>query len=191
MFLLAAVLWITNIGGTSTSDAQGHVTEASFRTSWIDDADLERVATLSDLRALDLSHTRITDLGFRSLKPLTKLQSLSLYYAEQFGDGALTIARGWKELKRLNVRGTKITDAGVAQLAEHPSLESLDVGFSLFTDNGFEALTSIPGLRQLAVGGNKITDVGLNYVRLMPNLRRLDLNGVQRTDSGLWSATIT
>ena len=91
--------WILSIGGTSKADSQGHVIEANFRTTWIDDADLERVATLSDLRTLDLSHTRITDIGFRGLKPLTVVEDLNLYYAEQVGDGALNIVRNWKHLK--------------------------------------------------------------------------------------------
>jgi hypothetical protein len=95
------------------------------------------------LTRLDLSHTRVTDLGFKDLKPLQDIRELNLYYAEQVGDGALTIARGWKQLQRVNLRGTKITDAGIAQLADHPRLEAIDVGFSLFTDGGFEPLTTI------------------------------------------------
>ena len=50
------------------------------------------------------------------------------------------------------------------------TLESIDVGYSLFTDNGFDALTAIPNLKSIAVGGNKLTDVGLTAVRRMPNL---------------------
>jgi internalin A len=195
LLLLPAVAvttqWIQNHGGTGKTDAEGRIVEVSFRGSWIADSDLATVATLKDLIRLDLSHTRITDPGFRELKPLEKLADVNLYYAEQIGDGALVVAKNWRALKRLNLRGTKITDAGVAQLAEHPSLEAIDVGFSLFTDGGFEHLTSIPNLRELAAGGNKVTDTGLNALRLMPNLRVLDLNGVQRTDSGLWSASVT
>jgi Leucine-rich repeat (LRR) protein len=195
LLLLPAVAvttqWIQDHGGTAKTDAQGRIVEANFRGSWIHDSDLAYVATLRDLLRLDLSHTRITDPGFRDLKALPKVTELNLYYAEQIGDGALAIVKNWRTLKRLNLRGTKITDAGVAQLAEHPALEAIDVGFSLFTDGGFEHLTSMPNLREVAAGGNKVTDTGLNAVRLMPNLRVLDLNGAQRTDSGLWSATVT
>jgi|HigsolmetaAR202D_1030399.scaffolds.fasta_scaffold09375_2 Leucine-rich repeat (LRR) protein len=183
--------WIGENGGTSKADARGKIVEVSLRSSWIADSDLQALSTFQDLHRLDLSHTRITDLGFRELKPLTQITDLNLYYAEQIGDGALAVIRNWRNLKRLNLRGTKVTDAGVEQLAEHPALESLDVGFSLFTDGGFQALTSIPNLKELAAGGNKVTDVGLNSLRLMPNLRVLDLNGAQRTDSGLWAATVT
>ena len=44
-FLLFATLstaaWIASIGGTSKADPQGHIIEANFRTTWIDDADLD------------------------------------------------------------------------------------------------------------------------------------------------------
>jgi Leucine-rich repeat (LRR) protein len=189
--LAVTTQWIQDHGGTARSDAQGRIIEANFRASWIADSDLAVIASLRDLLRLDLSHTRVTDPGFRDLKALEKVSNLNLYYAEQIGDGALAVVKNWRALKRLNLRGTKVTDAGIAQLAEHPSLEGIDVGFSLFTDGGFEPLTTIPNLKELAAGGNKLTDTGINALRLIPNLRVLDLNGVQRTDSGLWSAAVT
>lgn len=195
MALIATVAfaapWIADLGGTFETDAQGRVVGVNLRSSWISDFELKQLGTLNSVERLDLSHTRITDIGFKDLKALTNVRDLNLYYAEQVGDAVLTVARGWQNLRRLNLRGTKITDAGVAQLEEHPSLEAIDVGFSLFTDGGFEPLTTIPNLKELACGGNKVTDVGLNSLRLMPGLRKLDLSGAQRTDSGLWAATLT
>lgn len=183
--------WVAEHGGTAEVDKAGKVVAVSFESSWIADSDLQQLASFSDLRRLNLAHTRLTDPGFRELKSLPNVTELNLYFAEQIGDGAMAVVRNWKNLKRLNLRGTKVTDAGVALLAEHPSLEAIDVGYSLFTDNGFEFLTSIPNLKEVAAGGNKLTDVGLNTLRQIPGLRVLDLSGAQRTDSGLWAATVT
>ena len=91
---------------------------------------------------------------------------MNLYYAELLGDEALAAMKTWKNLKVLNARGTKITDAGLVNLAGLP-IESIDVGYSLFTDGGFEALAALPKLTSIAVGGNKVTDVGLNMLRTM------------------------
>src|SRR5689334_1958791 len=91
--VVAGTAWISSVGGTSKADPQGRIIEASFRSSWIEDSDLRSVASLPELRVLDLSHTRVTDLGFRDLKPLANVSDLNLYYAEQIGDGALAIAR--------------------------------------------------------------------------------------------------
>src|SRR5690606_16558527 len=151
------------LGGEAEREG-GAIVGLNFRSTWIEDEDLRDVARVKTLRRLDLSHTRITDLGFPALKELQNVEDLNLYFAEQIGDGALAVARGWTKLKRLNLRGTKVTDLGVAQLAGHPSLEWLDVGYSLYTDGGFEPLTTMPNLRAIAVGGNKVTDVGLNLL---------------------------
>jgi Leucine-rich repeat (LRR) protein len=181
---------VAALGGKTKTDAQGRIVALNLHSSWINDSDLLEIARLPQLADLDLSETRITDIGFQQLKDLKNVSSLNLYYAEQIGDGTLAAVREWKQLRRLNLRGTKVTDAGLVHLAGLP-IESLDVGFSLFTDNGFENLVNLPQLTHLAVGGNKVTDTGLNSLRLMPNLVELDLSGAQRTDSGLWAASIT
>lgn len=193
-FALAAATgdrdWVATHGGTAQTDAEGRVIAVNLRSSWITDADLLGLAAMTDVRELNLSHTRITDIGFQRLKTLKKITRVNLYYAEQIGDGALAAMRDWKELRHVNLRGTQVTDAGLVHLAGLP-IESIDVGFSLFTDGGFDQLVAMPALKQIAVGGNKVTDAGLNSLRLMPNLNELDVSGVQRTDSGLWSATVT
>src|SRR3954451_11186572 len=190
IILSCASLHAATLGGTTRTDAQGRVIAVNLRSSWIDDSDLLELARLPQLTDLDLSETRITDIGFQYLKPLKNITRVNLYYAEQIGDGALAVMREWKNLKEVNLRGTKMTDAGLVHLAGLP-IESLDVGFSLFTDNGFDALVNLPQLKHLAVGGDKITDVGLNSLRLMQNLIDLDLSGGQRTDSGIWAAAVT
>jgi internalin A len=189
--LPAADDWAASKGGKLIRNPSGEVVEADFRLSWIDDADLKRLASFPGLSRIDLSHTRITDVGFSHLKDLKNVQSVNLYYSEQIGDGALAAMKNWKQLRELNLRGTKVTDAGLTHLSQLTLLESLDIGFALITDGGFEPLTALPGLRSLAVGGNKVTDVGLNSLRLLPALTSLDLSGKQRTDSGLWYASVT
>ncbi|HUS07472.1 MAG TPA: hypothetical protein VMZ52_14290 [Bryobacteraceae bacterium] len=180
----------TFLGGTAVTDDRGRVSAVNLRSSWIEDSDLLQLAGLKSLTELDLSETRITDIGFQALKSLTNVSRINLYYSEQIGDGALAAMKGWKQLRSVNLRGTKVTDAGLVHLAGLP-IETLDVGYSLFTDNGFDALVNLPKLKYLAAGGNKITDTGLNSLRLLTSLTELDVSGSQRTDSGLWAATIT
>jgi internalin A len=186
--VVSAADWLQ--GDSVARDAQGNVTEVSLKGSWIMDSDLLTLAEIPTLQKLDLSHTRITDLGFQHLKKLANVTEANLYYAELLGDEALAAMKSWKNLKKLNVRGTKVTDAGLANLAGLP-IETLDVGYSLFTDGGFEHLSALPKLTTIAVGGNKVSDVGLNTLRTLTELRSLDLSGAQRTDSGLWAAIIT
>jgi len=112
------------------------------------------------LSKLDLSHTRITDRGFAQLKGLKNITELNLYYAELIGDGALAAMRGWTQLADVEPARDEGDRCGPCPSCRDDSLESIDVGYSLFTDGGFEPLTAIPNLKSIAVGGNKVTDVG-------------------------------
>ena len=45
-----------------------------------------------------------------SLKAAPKISELKLFYAEWITDQGMTAIRDWKHLKRLDVRGTRISD---------------------------------------------------------------------------------
>lgn len=177
--------WIAHAGGA----IDGH--SVSLRASWVTDSDMPLLAHMPGLARLDLSLTRISDLGLRALRPAPSISDLNLSFAEQIGDEGASAVRNWKHLRRLNLRGTKITDATLEMLENVQSLESLDVGFAQLTDVGTAHLAAMNNLRELSVGGNKLTENGLQFLRQLPHLTYLDLSGTQRTDSGLWSITLT
>jgi Leucine-rich repeat (LRR) protein len=179
--------WIEHAGGTVTRDAAGHVTAVDLRSSWITDSDMPALARMPDLKRLDLSLTRISDRGLRALKTAQGIEELNLYFAEQVGDEGAAVLRNWKHLKRLNLRGTKITDSTLEMLAGVPSIVWLDIGWAQITDTGLDHLSALANLRWLTMGGNKLTDTALQFLRQMPQLEYLDISGTQRTDSGLWS----
>jgi hypothetical protein len=183
--------WITEAGGAVTRDRAGRVTGVDLRASWVTDSDLPALASLPHLTHLDLSQTRITDLGLQQLKGAPGVVELNLYYAEQVTDEGLAAVKGWRRLKRVNLRGTKVTDTTLEHLAHVPTLEAIDVGFAQITDVGLDHLAALPNLKELFIGGNKLTDTGLQALRQLPALTSLSLGGAQRTDSGLWSISLT
>lgn len=152
---------------------------------------MTNLAAQPGLKKLDLSMTRVTDQGLLLLKPLAGLEELNLRYAELITDEGMSAVKGWKHLRRIDVRGTKVTDTTVGYLGALTTLEAIDLGFAQISDNGIEFLTNLPRLKQLTLGGNKLTDTGMQALRLMPTLDYLDLSGPQRTDSGLWSVSLT
>jgi Leucine-rich repeat (LRR) protein len=183
--------WIERAGGTVTRDTAGKIVAVDLRSSWVTDSDVPALAQLPDLKRLDLSLTRISDRGLRALKTAPAIEDLNLYFAEQISDEGTAIVKGWKHLKRLNLRGTKITDSTLEFVASVPTLEWLDVGWSQITDTGLDHLVSLTNLRWLTIGGNKLTDTALQFLRQMPQLEYFDASGAQRTDSGLWSLLLT
>jgi len=183
--------WVTEAGGSLTRDRAGRITGVDLRSSWVTDADLPQLAALPHLTHLDLSLTRITDHGLQQLKNAPGIVELNLYYAEQITDEGMAAVKGWKKLRRVNLRGTKITDTTLEHLAQVATLEALDVGFAQITDVGLDRLTALAHLKELALGGNKLTDTGLQALRQFPHLTVLSLGGSQRTDSGLWTISLT
>jgi Leucine-rich repeat (LRR) protein len=173
----AGLDWVDGLGGRIERDAAGDVIAVHLGRTWVGDTELLDLARLPKLTSLDLSHTRITDEGLLHLKSVTQIQDLNLYYAEQITDQGMTAIKGWKNLKRLNVRGTRISDGTLAIVGTLTGLESLDVAYTQITDNGLDALVPLTQLRELSLGRSKLSDNALEVLRLMTTLQYLDLGG--------------
>src|SRR5262245_21035650 len=187
----AVAQWVQDHNGQVETDATGQISAVRLNLAWVGDADVERFAKLAHLRKLDLSFSLLTDAGMERLKPLTGVTELDLYSVERITDVAIAYIRGWKNLERLNLRGTDVTDTTLQYLTGLPALKSLDVSHTQVTNNGMEYLPSLRTLEELYVGGNKVTGAGLRWLKTLPKLRVLDLNGMQKRNSGIWSVSLT
>ena len=183
--------WVSDLGGSVTRDAQGHVTGVSLRGTWVTDTDLRRITEFPDLSVLDLSLTHITDQGMQEIKSLPGVTDLSLYFTEYVTDEGLSAIKDWKKLKRLNLHGTKIGDTALEHISGITTLQTLNVGATLMTDVGLERLTNLPNLRELTMGANELGDAGLQALRQMPKLTYLDLSGRQGTDKNVWTIAMS
>lgn len=171
--------WITRLGGKVERDSSGRIVALNLRGTWVSDTDLFSVAAMRDLEILDLSHTRITDEGMLRLKSLPKVRDLNLFYAEWITDQGLTAIRDWKHLKRLNVRGTRISDGTLEIVSHIAGLEALDVAHTSVTDNGLDYLITLVGLKELALGRGRLTNSSFEMLRMLPTLTHLDLSGAR------------
>jgi len=183
--------WITDLGGSVTNNAQGHVSGISLRGTWVTDTDLRRLYQYPNLTVLDLSLTHITDGGMQEIKNLRGITDFDLYFAEYVTDEGVAAIKEWKQLKRLNLRGTKAGDSALEHIAGLQMLESLDVGSTLMTDVGVERLTTLTNLKELTMGANELGDAGMQALRQMPNLTYLDLSGRQGNDKNIWSIAMS
>lgn len=89
-----------------------------------DDADLENLDSMVQLRSLDLSGNAITDDGVAKLKHLRQIRDLFLGDT-QITDEAVFHLVDFPKLEFLGLSGTKITGKHFARLAELPKLEAL------------------------------------------------------------------
>jgi len=181
----ASLDWVDGLGGRIERNPAGEIVAVHLGRTWVDDTELLDLARLPKLERLDLSHTRITDEGLLHLKSATEIKDLNLYYAEQITDQGMNAIKEWKKLKRLNVRGTRISDGTLAIVGTMTGLESLDISYTEITDNGLDALVPLTRLRELSIGRSKLSSNALEVLRLMTTLEYLDLGGPHPGPRGL------
>ncbi len=176
-------------GATVALNSEGNALAVNLTSTWVTDADLSLVAALPKLETIDLSLTKITDIGLEHLKPLENVRHLVLDHAEFFTDNGIAHFKHW-QLETLNLRGTKITSRVFDYIKALTTLRDLDLSHTEVTDSGFEELAELTKLERLAIGGNRILGPALDLLKLVPSLRHLDVSGIQRVDSGLWGIAL-
>jgi hypothetical protein len=70
-----------------------------------------------------------------------------------------------KNLQKLGLGGTKVTDAGLKELVGLKSLQTLDLRFTKVTDAGLKELAGLKSLQRLGLHSTKVTDAGLKELR--------------------------
>lgn len=83
------------------------------------------------------------------------------------------------------VLGGAVGDAGLAYVAQCPSLEIVNLPQGSFTDAGLAHLQRLPLLTLLRFGSPHVTDAGMEALPQMENLRFVHLLDVPITDAGL------
>lgn len=95
------------------------------------------------------------------LTPLAQhVTDLSLARAP-VGDAVLAVVAKMPELRRLDLRATNVTDAGLGALKDHARLEELVLSQTAAGDAALDALAAMPALRRLYVWRSAMTDEGL------------------------------
>ncbi len=130
---------------------------------------------------------RFTDDVKKHLAAFPKLQRL-LVANGQCTDDLVQEAAGLRHLTLLcmwNAAG--VTDAGVAHLANHPTLTYLHLEFSQITEDSLRIFGTLPQIEHLSLQDTRVTDVGLAHLRNLTHLQELFVLGddAHITDDGL------
>ena len=93
-----------------------------------------------------------------------------------------------KDVKKLDLSFTYVTDKGIKKLQQLQQLEDLTLDTAEFlTDSAMGHLRANRALRRLVVRGVDITDAGMPYIGEMTGLRSLDISYTMLGDVGLES----
>jgi len=91
-----------------------------------------------------------------------------------------------KDLRRLDLSLTRISDRGLRALKDAPGIEDLNLYFAeQITDEGASVVKNWKRLKRLNLRGTKITDSTLEFLAAVPTLEWLDIGWAQITDTGL------
>jgi hypothetical protein len=89
------------------------------------------------------------------------------------------------EAEKLDLRGSRVTDAGLVHLAKATKLKQLWLDNCLVTDAGLVHLKTLKNLESLRLNGTRVTDKGLANLKGMAKLKSLTLSHTSITDAGM------
>jgi len=108
-------------------------------------------------------------------------------YAVKLGTAEFSGLRYLTDAGALDLAGTTVTDADLAQLGSFDYLVFLDLSQTTITDAGLTHLQNLSNLRILALQNTSVTDQGLAHLQGLKNLENLVLDETQVGDAGLQS----
>lgn len=89
------------------------------------------------------------------------------------------------EAEKLDLRGSRVTDAGLVHLAKATKLKQLWLDNCLVTDAGLVHLKTLKNLESLRLNGTRVTDKGLANLKDMAKLKSLTLSHTSISDAGM------
>lgn len=126
----------------------------------------------------------VVDSDLARLVGLKQLRLLDLRY-NRISDAGLEHVAQFKQLERLELAKTNVTSTGLARLAGLTKLRWLSLADCQIDDRGLEHLKQLVALEFLDLGNTQVTDAGLQNLSGLSRLKTLWLYGTQTTDAGL------
>ncbi len=118
-------------------------------------------------------------------EPFRSVHYVSLSARKTCNDAALAQVANFPRLEVLQLEGSAITDAGLAVIRGLRRLERLDLGWTAVTDAGLANLEGLNSLVLLNLNHTNITDAGLAHITGLRNLSHLVLSETSVGDQGM------
>lgn len=131
----------------------------------ITDAELPKIAVISEQINLVLSSCPVTDAGLAALDGKNNVRCLSLAKTAVTNEGMKHLQG--MNLQSLDLSATKISDAGLATLGEFefPRLKEIALEHTSITDAGLMHLAGFKNLEWVSIAGTKVTEEGRRHLK--------------------------
>jgi len=152
----------------------------------VNDESVQHLAGLSELAAVLLQQTAVTDRGLAALAKLPKLKEVNLFGSQGVNDASLARLAELPALEKLRLRGTGVTGDDAAALSRMSKVIELDLSETTFGNAGLPAVAQMPALTQLNLWLSRVDDQGIESLRGKQTLTSLNLDNV----SGITDASL-
>ena len=149
----------------------------------VTDQQLQHLKSASRIRNLCLPRTDVTSAGLLRLTDYDQLEWLDLSFTG--ADDRLLVQLQGPLLEKLNLEGTAISDAVLANIGSFKNLRELDLSQTQVGDDGLAQLKNLRQLEVLYLTGTKITDVGLRHLGSLKKLEILDVGKTEVSTDAL------
>ena len=139
---------------------------------------------LCHVQRLYLTGKHVTDDDISLLKSARQLRRLELFDTA-ITDAGLKHLEGLTELRHLSLAGSEITDEGLRSLSWLAELRVLHLNRTAITSAGMVHLWTLTQLERLTLIDTQVGDEGLEPLGKLPALQELILQGTRVTDRGL------
>ncbi|HEY9733723.1 MAG TPA: hypothetical protein V6C89_17540 [Drouetiella sp.] len=137
------------------------------------DSSMQAISTCAKLKILSLAECMISDLGFRYVAQLTRLESLFCQSSGITGD-ALMMLRNLKNLRSVDVSDVEI-EGSLTNLVELPVLEKLTAEHCQLDQRSVDAIGMMTSLRVAFLARNDFNQCSLSPLSNLSKLRKLSL----------------
>ena len=149
----------------------------SIGSPLIADDGLKHLVALTNMVALSLKGCAVTDAKFDALAGMSKLKEFDMFRTRG-GDRALGVISNCKEITKLKLRDSAITNKGLIEhITKFENLTSMDLGETQISDEALIAIGKLSKLEDLNLLRTKVTSAGVAELGRL-KLKRLNLDDI-------------
>lgn len=157
-----------------------------FRADLSDEA-VEVISTFPALQQLRCGQTRIGDSALSHLRNLKTLRALDLSDCNRVSDTGLAYLAESPELSFLKVWGPQITDSGMDSIGRMTKLKVLGLNDTAVTDGGIQKLAGLKQLTEIHLFRTSVSDQGIEILSQLPEMLQMNLRDTKISDLAIAS----
>jgi hypothetical protein len=147
-------------------------------------SDLEPIAAMPNLLAIDLADSNIDDESLYKMLP-SQIRTLRLQGSTALSDNALRYISKRASLRALQIVADNITDKGMECITEQTQLEELFLDLPQISDTTLCYIAKLDKLRKFTLLNHRISDDGISELASLPKLAELVLSASRRFYDGV------